>query len=109
MTHTRTPFVFLQALLISVALAFASAAGAAEVPTTGNTVQQQVDINTADAATLAEVLDGVGMVKAQAIIDYREQFGKFQSVDQLLDVQGIGAATLEKNRHMIMTGPALAD
>ncbi|MGL5319314.1 MAG: ComEA family DNA-binding protein, partial [Aeromonas veronii] len=39
---------------------------------------------------------------AQAIIDYREKQGKFTSVDQLTDVNGIGPATLEANRDMII-------
>lgn len=57
-----------------------------------------VNINTADAATLQRELNGIGAAKAQAIIEYREANGPFTSVDDLLEVKGIGAATLEKNR-----------
>ena len=57
-----------------------------------------VNLNTADAVTLAESLLGIGEVKAQAIVAYREASGPFASVDELLEVKGIGAATLEKNR-----------
>lgn len=57
-----------------------------------------VNINTADARTLARELDGVGDSKAAAIIAYREKHGPFQSVDDLKKVQGIGEATLERNR-----------
>lgn len=57
-----------------------------------------VNLNTADAATLQSELVGIGEVKAQAIIDYRTSNGSFASVDELLEVKGIGPATLEKNR-----------
>lgn len=57
-----------------------------------------VNINTADADTLVRELRGVGPAKAQAIIEYREAHGPFTSVDDLLEVKGIGTATLEKNR-----------
>lgn len=52
-----------------------------------------VDLNTADLAAL-DLLPGVGPVTAQAIIDWREQNGGFSHVDELLEVKGIGEATL---------------
>jgi competence protein ComEA len=58
----------------------------------------KVNLNTADAATLARELLGIGEVKAQAIVEYRTSNGAFASVDDLLEVKGIGAAILEKNR-----------
>ena len=69
----------------------------------------QVDINTADAATLAAVLDGVGDAKADAIIAWREANGPFTSIDQLAEVKGIGLKTVEKNRDRIELGSAAAD
>ena len=57
-----------------------------------------VNLNTADAATLQSELVGIGAAKAQAIVAYREEHGNFASVDELLEVKGIGEATLEKNR-----------
>lgn len=60
-----------------------------------------VNINSADAATLAERLNGVGLKKAQAIVSYREQNGPFKSVEDIVNVTGIGEATLEKNRSLI--------
>lgn len=57
-----------------------------------------VDINKADAATIAKELQGVGMSRAQAIVTYREKNGAFKSVDELRKVKGIGAKTLEANR-----------
>jgi competence protein ComEA len=61
-------------------------------------VASTVNINTADLDVLQSELVGVGMVKAQAIIDHRNANGPFASVDELLEVKGIGAAILEKNR-----------
>ena len=60
-----------------------------------------VDVNSADAATLAEELDGVGPAKAQAIVDFREQYGAFKSADELLEVKGIGERVLDLNRDNI--------
>ncbi|MBU2099237.1 MAG: ComEA family DNA-binding protein [Gammaproteobacteria bacterium] len=65
-------------------------------------IENQVDINTADAETLALALDGVGMAKAQDIIAYREQNGDFKTADDLQKVRGIGKATLERNRSRII-------
>lgn len=60
-----------------------------------------VNINTADAETLATELNGVGMKKAEAIIAFRENNGNFMAPDELIKVQGIGLATVEKNRDNI--------
>jgi competence protein ComEA len=57
-----------------------------------------VDINSADAETLAASIDGVGSRKAMAIIQYREANGPFSSVDELANVQGIGMKTVDRNR-----------
>jgi competence protein ComEA len=61
----------------------------------------KVNLNTADAATLARELHGIGEAKAKAIVEYREANGPFASVDELVEVKGIGAATLEKNREKL--------
>ena len=61
-----------------------------------------VDINTADADTLAAELVGVGPDKAAAIVAYREENGPFKSAEDLQAVKGIGNKTLEKNRDNIM-------
>jgi len=59
---------------------------------------RKVDLNGADAATLQKELAGVGEAKAQAIVAYRETNGPFSSVDELLEVKGIGKAILDRNR-----------
>lgn len=60
-----------------------------------------ININTADPATLAEQLPGIGPTKALAIVSYREQFGLFETLEQLTEVKGIGPSTLEKIRPLI--------
>lgn len=64
-----------------------------------------VDINKADANTLAAELNGVGATKAAAIVAYRETNGPFHSVDELANVKGIGAKTIEKNRTNLLIEP----
>ena len=59
---------------------------------------EQIDLNSADAETLARSLSGVGLSKAQAIVRYREQYGPFASLEELTEVKGIGPAILERNR-----------
>lgn len=58
----------------------------------------QVNINTADAETIAAELNGVGLSKAKAIVEYRSKHGPFRSVDDLSLVKGIGERTVDKNR-----------
>jgi competence protein ComEA len=60
-----------------------------------------VDINSADAATIAKELQGIGLSRAQAIVAYREKTGAFRSADDLRKIKGIGAKVLEKNRAFI--------
>jgi competence protein ComEA len=61
-----------------------------------------VNINTADAKTIADSLNGIGLKKSQAIVDYRAKNGDFKSVDDLSHVSGIGAKTIEKNKTDIL-------
>jgi competence protein ComEA len=70
---------------------------------TAATETGKVNLNTADAATLERELLGIGEIKAQAIVEHRTANGAFASVDDLLEVKGIGAATLEKNRDKLST------
>lgn len=90
--------LLLQSLVLSIVLAASAFAAGADT----------VDINTADAATLAAVLDGVGEAKAKAIVAYRDEHGPFASIDQLAEVKGIGLKTVENNRARIELGAAPA-
>lgn len=70
-------------------------------PLAGEQQSAPVNINTAEAAELAERLSGVGANRAEAIVRYREQFGPFESIEELTEVTGIGLATVERNRDII--------
>jgi competence protein ComEA len=86
-------------LLIPV-LALVLAAGSARPAHAGS----QVDINYADAMTIAKSLEGVGLVKAEAIVAYRNAHGPFASLDDLARVKGIGPRILDENRDVIVFG-----
>jgi competence protein ComEA len=66
----------------------------------GTGASTKININTASAAEL-DALPSVGEVIAQRIVDYRTPNGPFASVDDLLDVSGIGPVTLEDMRSMV--------
>ncbi len=55
-----------------------------------------VNVNTADAETIAQELKGIGLSKAEAIVEYREKYGPFKTADDLALVRGIGERTVEK-------------
>jgi competence protein ComEA len=57
----------------------------------------KVNINTADAKTLAAALDGVGPSRAEAIVQYRAEHGPFKTVEALANVRGIGQSVLKAN------------
>ena len=80
------------ALMLSMATLSAGLVDAAE-PT--------VNINTATAEQLSAGLAGVGLSKAYRIVEYREAHGPFATVDELVEVKGIGQSTVEKNREFI--------
>ena len=61
-----------------------------------------VNINQADAKTIAKSLNGVGIIKAEAIVKYREENGPFKSTDELAKVKGIGDKTVLKNKTDIL-------
>lgn len=61
-----------------------------------------VDINIADAPTLAKNIKGVGLKKAKVIVAYREKHGMFNKVEDITKVKGIGPKLLEKNRNVLI-------
>ncbi len=78
----------LKTLVLMTALGFAGAVHAAP----------PVNINTADAAALAEAINGVGLKRADAIVAYRTQHGDFKSVDELTQIRGIGETIVDNSR-----------
>ncbi len=61
-----------------------------------------VNVNTADAETISAELQGVGLTKANAIVEYREEHGPFRSANDLAEVKGIGQRTIEINQGNIL-------
>ena len=57
----------------------------------------QISINQATAEQLAAGMHGIGLKKAQAIVNYREQYGPFSAIEQLKEIPGIGNALVERN------------
>lgn len=84
-------------IVLAMVLALATGVAVAE---------EKVDINAANAEQLAAALEGVGEVRAQAIVDHRESNGDFPSVAALTSVTGIGPATVESNRDRLTVGAA---
>jgi competence protein ComEA len=67
-----------------------------------------IDINTADAKTIADSLPGIGLKKAEGVVKYRTEKGPFKSVDDLENVSGIGKKTVERIKQDILIGDAAA-
>ena len=63
-----------------------------------------VNVNTANAETLSTELKGIGLSKAQAIVEYRKKHGPFKNADELSLVKGIGERTVDMNRADILVG-----
>ena len=80
----------LHTLVLTTILLFSSAAFAGKI-----------NINNASAEQIASAMTGIGENKAKAIVDYRSSHGKFKSVQDLENVDGIGSKTVEKNKDNI--------
>lgn len=94
--------IALSATLPLTAAQATEAAATAKQPAKAEQTVTKVNINTADAQAIADNIKGLGLKKAQRIVDYRDQIGgKFESIDQLLDVKGIGEKTLAKMRQQL--------
>lgn len=61
-----------------------------------------VNINKASAEDISKELKGIGIVKATAIVSYRDKNGPFKTKEQLTEVKGVGLKTVEKNRDNIL-------
>lgn len=60
----------------------------------------KIDINEADAEKLTE-LPGIGKAIAERIVDYREEYGKFENIEEIMEVDGIGEGKFEKIKELI--------
>lgn len=92
----------IRTLFAVLAMVWTGLVGAAETLET-------VNINTADAETMARVLNGVGLKKAEAIVQHRETHGRFDSAADLTAVKGIGESIVEKNADRIVVSEMPAD
>ncbi|KPG92502.1 competence protein ComEA [Pseudomonas sp. RIT-PI-q] len=107
----RTGYFYSLVFALLTSASIGAIAAPAAKPDTGNaplvqevspkTESGKVDLNQADAPTLQRELSGVGEAKAKAIVAYRESNGPFASLDELLEVKGIGKAILDKNREKL--------
>jgi len=86
------------AMLLCVSPIITSTEAQAKEPTP---TVASVNINNADAQTLAAGLKGVGLSRAKEIVRYRETYGPFASIDELEEVKGVGPSTIEKNRALL--------
>ncbi len=59
-----------------------------------------VNVNSADAKTIADALAGIGQKKAEAIVKYRTEKGPFKTVDELTQVSGVTKKILAKNQYL---------
>jgi len=75
-----------------------SIAALAALVVSSTSMAAPVNINSASAEEIAQALNGVGISKAQAIIEYREANGLFVRADEIVFVQGIGDSTFQKNK-----------
>ncbi|QXO19121.1 MULTISPECIES: ComEA family DNA-binding protein [Vibrio] len=100
----------LKSLLLSALLALSWPAANALAAAEENPVQAEtsqgieitVNVNSASAEEIATLLSGIGLKKAQAIVDYRQANGQFQTKQDLTKVKGIGEATVAKNEARIL-------
>jgi competence protein ComEA len=97
-------FALLTSVSVAVTAAPATKAVDAPPPAPSTAIAAQtakVNINVANADTLQSELSGIGAGKAAAIVAYRDENGSFTSVDELIEVKGIGKALLDKNRDKV--------
>ncbi len=103
MTFRKIAILFASLFLIVSASAATKTAGSSKVKNlvSSQTVSAKVNINTSDASAL-EAVNGIGPKKAEAIVAYRQENGKFASIEDLTKVKGIGEKRLEKISQYLM-------
>lgn len=92
-----TPLVFTTPVVAESASLFS--VSSASVQSSENAAK--ININQATAEQLARALHGVGMARARAIVELREQLGGFKDIEDLLQVRGLGVKVLEDNKERI--------
>lgn len=103
MRNTVLSYLFLP-LFAGLSFSLSAAPNPASAPTeltstaVATSSNARLNLNAADAPTLQKELTGIGKAKAEAIVAYREAHGPFTSVDELLEIKGIGNAILDRNR-----------
>lgn len=89
-------------LLLAMGLSFVGMGGVAFAQDKAATAQQSIiNINSADAQSIAAGLKGIGASRAEAIVRYRETYGPFASLEELAEVKGVGKSTVDKNKNVI--------
>ena len=100
MMGTATRIARVLALALSLALPLVTGAVSVRAGDTGSA--GVVNVNTATVAEL-QLLPGIGEARARAVVAERKRRGGFKSVDELLEVKGIGDASLERLRPHVTT------
>lgn len=93
---------YAQAMMLAMLVGMGIALNATPVLAETMPAVTLVNINTAAAEELSANLSGVGLAKARRIIEYREMYGPFEHIDELAEVAGIGAGTVDRNRARIV-------
>tara|TARA_B110000459_G_C16349741_1_gene376036 strand:+ start:50 stop:385 length:336 start_codon:yes stop_codon:yes gene_type:complete len=99
---TMNKFFLIRSFFAAMLIVLAPLTLSAQETSANSSDAVKIDINSADAQTIAKGLVGVGMVRAKEIVAYREMFGNFESLDELTAVTGVGEATVDKNRHLLL-------
>lgn len=99
----KSLFIGLSLVLSGMQPSFAEPASNTPAENVTNQPTQQVktdivSLNSATAEELAKKLSGIGLKKAQGIVEYREKYGEFTQINQIMEVSGIGQAIFERNR-----------
>jgi competence protein ComEA len=97
--------MFTLVLALACASAIPAVAAPSAAPKAAASETRPIDINTADSATL-ESVPGIGKSLSQRIVSFREKNGPFQSVDDLLKVQGVGEKSIQKLRPYLTVSKA---
>lgn len=102
--HLLPLSVFSRTFLMSLMLMTSMGSFAQEFSVENESVDYQIEqvrINEADAETIARSLEGIGMTRAAAIVDFREEYGDFTTLEDLQLVKGVGEVTLKNNETRI--------